>query len=126
MIEGIVKSQEEIAEAEVVVAVLFATTVLGHAHPFEPNPTISHQHRQRKIQQAQNRFACTRANPAFVHLSVTRFNACSHARVRHFRRKPIVFIYLRLVFNFLSVSAFVFPAATMFHTSVLRPNNVPW
>ena len=42
--------------------------------------------------------------------TVALYNACSHARWRHFRRKSFVFIYLRLVFNFLSVTAFVFPA----------------
>ena len=44
MIEGIVKSEEEIAEAEVVVAVLFAATVFRDAHPLEPNPAVAHQH----------------------------------------------------------------------------------
>jgi hypothetical protein len=34
----------------------------------------AHQHRQGKIQQAQNRFAGACANPALVHLSVIRFN----------------------------------------------------
>jgi len=52
VIEGIVKSEEEIAEAEVVVAVLFAATVFRDAHPLEPNSAVAHQHRQRKIQQS--------------------------------------------------------------------------
>ena len=58
--EGFVKSQEQIAEADGVVAGLLAATVLRYAHPFEPNPAISHQHRRCKIQQSQNRLAGAR------------------------------------------------------------------
>jgi hypothetical protein len=47
LIERIVKSREQVAAAEVVVAGLFAATVLRHHDPFEPHPTIVLQHRQR-------------------------------------------------------------------------------
>ena len=73
--KGFIKSPEQIAEADVIVAGLLAAAVLRHAHAFEPNPAIAHQHRQCKVQQSQNRLACARANPAFVHLPITRFDS---------------------------------------------------
>ena len=42
-----VKSQEDVAEADAIVAGLLAATVLRSTRPFEPNPAIAHQHRQR-------------------------------------------------------------------------------
>jgi len=85
VIEGIVKSEEEIAEAEVVVAVLFASSVFRDARSLEPNPAVAHvagrsnaapfQHRQHKIQQSQNRFASAYADAALVHPAITCFNA---------------------------------------------------
>ena len=37
VVEEMVKPEEQVAEADVVVAGLFAATVLRHAHPFELN-----------------------------------------------------------------------------------------
>ena len=71
-------------ESDVDAAGLMAAVVLCYAHAFEANPAIAHQHRQRKRQQSQNRFAGACANPAFVQLPVARFDSKSLAvRFKH-------------------------------------------
>ena len=56
--ERYVKSEEEVAEAEIVVVGLFAATVLRDTYTFEPNPAIVHQHCQRIPKPVENTRRC--------------------------------------------------------------------
>ena len=103
----------------------------------------AHQHRQCKIQQSQDRLAGTRANPAFMHLPITRFNAEPlairlehptrstniHAIVRKRERPATMFaafasqvltIHVDVFFLFLTVEISYLSKPLFFHDAYLR------
>lgn len=72
------KFGQQIFETEITLPLLTTPTITPHhIRSLKPNPTISHDHRQRKIQKPQLRLPRTRPNPTFVGLPITRLNSKS-------------------------------------------------